>query len=90
MGDADASCKFFAVPRGSPGLRPKEKDMENSRIAGSVQDAGLPRILDRAAAVLRTTEKPAFILSAAGSNLFADPPKTMAICSAAPYRVRRS
>ena len=70
MGDADASCKFFAVPRGSPGLRPKEKDMENSRIAGSVQDAGLPRILDRAAAVLRTTEKPAFILSAAGMGIF--------------------
>ena len=44
--------------------------MENSRIAGSVQDAGLPRILDRAAAVLRTTEKPAFILSAAGMGIF--------------------
>ena len=44
--------------------------MENSRIAGSVQEAGFPRMLDRAATMLRSAEKPASFLCAAGMGVF--------------------
>jgi len=44
--------------------------MENPRTTGSMQEAGLPDMLDRGARMLRMTEKPAAFLSAAGMGIF--------------------